>query len=628
MSRTNAVRIAGVALLVGLGTICAGIACVGDEPSGPAGPRVPLDPSSDWNPSSDWAAKGDREPADGGSDPSGYDSGGYDGGSYADASADSGGRDYGSAEGGADADADGDAGWPSDVHADAAPEDARRDDGGEREATDGACDPDAEDGGDCDAVGDVAPPDAGDGACDPEAEDGGDCGDEAGEPGLKSEDYDEPYVLYLSADDSNSQASPIIVRWLIEQGETVPWDAVRVYEFLNYYDFPYDPARSGRVRVTNEFRGIAPADGLYALQVAVQSYEVRASDRRNVNLTLVLDTSGSMSGRPIGLERDVVRAIADSLRAGDVVSAVEWDDEHSVRLDSHRVSGPADPAILEMAASLVEGGSTDLHGGLVAGYDLARANYREGWLNRVVLVSDGQANTGITDIDIIAAAADDMEGEGIYLVGVGCGDGYNDTLMDAVTDAGRGAYVFIDKESEARRMFVDRFLQTMEVAVRDVQVQLTLPGVFRIEEFHGEEYSTDPAEVDPQHLAPNDAMVFHQLLRAADPRKVWADDRIDVRVTYRDQSGTTEHTTSAGATLQQLVDSPAPTMRKADAIVVYAQALQRIDSARVHGAWDAAVQTCESARDYVGASADALDDGELRDIESLLDRYCHTLSGH
>ncbi|MBI5498667.1 MAG: VWA domain-containing protein [Deltaproteobacteria bacterium] len=623
MSRKHTVRIAGFALVAGLGTLWAGINCVGDEPSAPPGSRVPLDPSSDWNPSSDWAAKGELEPTDGGSDPGGYDAGSYDGGGYRDASADSSGWDYGSAEAeagaGADADADGDAGWPSDSLADGVPDD---------EAADAACDPEAEDGGDCDAIGDGAPAEAGDAACDPEAEDGGDCGDEAGESGLKSEDDDEPYVLYLSADDSNSQASPIIVRWLIERGAMVPWDAVRVYEFLNYYDFPYDPAPVGRVRVTSEFRGIAPADGLYALQVAVQSHAVSASERRHVNLTLVLDTSGSMSGRPIELERAVVRAIADSLHAGDIVSAVEWDDTRSVRLDSHLVTGPADRAILSMAASLAEGGSTDLHGGLVAGYALARANYREGWLNRVVLVSDGQANTGITDIEIIASAADDMEGEGIYLVGVGCGDGYNDTLMDAVTDAGRGAYVFIDKESEARRMFVDRFLQTMEVAVRDVQVELTLPGIFRIEEFHGEEYSTDPAEVDPQHLAPGDAMVFHQLLRAADPRRVWADDRIEVRVTYRDQTGATEHAASAGATLQRLVDSPAPTMRKADAVVVYAQALQRIDAARAHDAWDAAVQTCESARDYVGASADALDDDELREIASLLDRYCRTLSAH
>jgi Ca-activated chloride channel family protein len=279
-----------------------------------------------------------------------------------------------------------------------------------------------------------------------------------------------------------------------------------------------------------------------------------------------------------------------------------------------------------MAEGLEPGGSTDLHAGLVLGYELARHNYRTGWLNRVVLVSDGQANTGITDSEIISSAANEMEGEGIYLVGVGCGDGYNDTLMDDVTDAGRGAYVFIDRESEARRMFVDRFLQTMEVAVRDVRVELTLPGVFRIEEFHGEEYSANPAEVDPQHLAPDDAMVFHQLLRAADPARVYADDEIRVHVTYDDQAGATARSVTIASKLQDLVDTPAPTMRKADAIVVYAQALMRISVALERAESDVAIQLCEAARSYVGESAAALDDDELREVESLLDSYCVQLA--
>jgi Ca-activated chloride channel family protein len=344
-----------------------------------------------------------------------------------------------------------------------------------------------------------------------------------------------------------------------------------------------------------------------------------------MNLTLVLDTSGSMAGTPIDLERSVVAAIADSLRDGDVVSAVEWDTSRSVRLDSHDVTGPGDRVILAMAESLVEGGGTDLHAGLEMGYRLARDNYRPGWLNRVVLISDGQANVGITDVDIIAAGADEMEGEGIYLVGVGCGEGYNDMLMDEVTDAGRGAYVFVDGRDEARRMFVDRFLQTMEVAVRDVRVQLTLPGVFRIEEFHGEEYSADPLEVEPQHLAPGDAMVFHQILRAADPREVYSGDRISVRVDYRDQSGARAAVARADDALVELIAAPVPEMRKADAVVVYAQALIKVAHLMDRGLGENARQICEAARSVIDDSAAALDDDELRGIVALLDRYCPML---
>ena len=68
--------------------------------------------------------------------------------------------------------------------------------------------------------------------------------------------------------------------------------------------------------------------------------------------------------------------------------------------------------------------------------------------HRVVLISDGGANAGVTDLDLIASEASDSDGEGTYLLGVGVGSPgvYKHELMDAVTDAGKGAYVFIDSE--------------------------------------------------------------------------------------------------------------------------------------------------------------------------------------
>ncbi len=567
-------------------------------------PGTPLDPRCDWQPSSDWAAEGELTDPGGEQPDDGYSSG-------ADASADGGG--FYDSYPGADADADADADLDGFVEAVGADADADAD--ADAAADVGACDPDAEDGGDCEVV-----EEAGLDACDPDAEDGGDC--EEPDASTKSVDPDEPVVLYLSADDSNSMASPVVARWYIRNGSIVPHQVVRIYEFLNYYDIGYEPAAPGAVRVVSQFRPVDADEGLYALQLGVQSERLAAADRRPMNVTLVLDTSGSMSGTPMDLLRASVQALASSLRAGDIVSAVEWDTERSIRLDSHAVVGPDDPAVLAMAAALAPGGGTDLHAGLELGYRLARRNYRQTMMNRVVLISDGQANAGVTDLGIIAAGADEMEGEGIYLVGVGCGSGYNDELMDRVTDAGRGAYVFVDTPEEARKTFVDRFLQTMEVAVRDVRVELTLPGVFRIEEFHGEEYSAVPEEVEPQHLAPNDAMVYHQILRALRPEWVYADDVIGVRVQYFSQSGGTERRAETSDTLQELVRRPVPEMRKADAIVVYAQALMRIAVFVGRGEREAAVQSCESAQALVGDAAAALGDAELEEIESLLETYC------
>lgn len=102
-----------------------------------------------------------------------------------------------------------------------------------------------------------------------------------------------------------------------------------------------------------------------------------------------------------------------------------------------------------------------------------------------VLFSDGGANVDITDIEMIAGHADDGEGEGLYLIGVGVGDpwNFNDNLMDALTDAGKAAYIFRDSTQEANAMWADRFVSNVQVAARDVQVELTLPPTFQVKKF-------------------------------------------------------------------------------------------------------------------------------------------------
>lgn len=155
-----------------------------------------------------------------------------------------------------------------------------------------------------------------------------------------------------------------------------------------------------------------------------------------------------MEGNPIARERAAVAAMASALQAGDVVNAVTWSDDQVPVLEGHTVTGPDDPVLVSLAASLEANGSTNLEAGLRTSYDLANKYRGAGRLNRVVLISDGQANVGIASEELIGANAEDQDAEGTYLVGVGVGDGVNDTLMNVVTDAGRGA---VTSPSTARR---------------------------------------------------------------------------------------------------------------------------------------------------------------------------------
>jgi Ca-activated chloride channel family protein len=352
------------------------------------------------------------------------------------------------------------------------------------------------------------------------------------------------------------------------------------------------------------------------LQIGVQA-AAPASPRRPTTITFVLDTSGSMSGSPVSLMRDTVKAIAANLRQGDIVSAVTWNTGNNVVLSGHQVTGPSDPVVVKLANDLSANGGTDLHSGLVAGYQLAEQHFGNNRINRVVLVSDGYANVGITDETLIGQKADDQNKEGIYLVGVGVGDGVNDTLMDTVTDAGNGAYVYIDTPDEAMKMFSGRFAETMDVAARAVQVKLTLPWYFQMYKFHGEEYSGDPKKVKPQHLAPGDAMVFHQVLRACDPAEVRGTDTMEFAATWTDPVDYSEKTTQVSSTIDDLLAGHDAALKRGRAIVAYAETLKLIPSQDV----TARAQTIDAALAVVAEADPEGKDPEMSEIRELLTTY-------
>ena len=444
-------------------------------------------------------------------------------------------------------------------------------------------------------------------------------GDDAGAPVCNTAD---PVVLYLSADDSNSMAGATIARSLIGQGQYA-YKALRVYEFLNYYDFAYPAAAADHVAVSAQMR--AAPDDRYHLQIGVRAPDFSVENRRRVNLVLAVDTSSSMGWGPAGqtgieLARTSCIALAKSLDKGDLFSLVAWGGAVSPMLESHAVSGPWDPTITTACDELQPLGATNFSAGLIAAYALAQKNFAEARINRVVLISDGGANVGEKDEALIAAAAKDGDKEAIYLVGVGVGDAwnYNDTLMNSVTDAGKGAYVFVDSPAEADIAFTDAFLRHVEVAARSVQVELTLPPSFEMDVFHGEEYSTVAEEVEPQHLAANDAMIFHQVIKTCAPESLTGAETISVKATWQHPVTHVEIVDTFEAKLVDLIAVDSPLLAKGDAVVAYAEALQEVQTLEGEAARDRideAIATIEAAIKMLPS------DTELLEIHALLVAY-------
>jgi Ca-activated chloride channel family protein len=425
-------------------------------------------------------------------------------------------------------------------------------------------------------------------------------------------DATQPLVLYVSADDSNSMASPAEAREAL-RGGSAPW-SIRTYEFLNYYDVSLPAPAYPDVGLFAQGEA-GDVEGTIDLMLGVRAHDAQAA-RRPSTITFVVDTSGSMQGTPIQRAKATVKAIAGQLREGDIVNVVTWNTENLVELTGHVITGPEDERVIEVADALGASGGTNLNGGLEVGYELAREHYATNRLNRVVLISDGGANVGVTQADLIGTQSEDADGEGIYMVGVGVGplEGYSDELMDVVTDAGRGAYVYVDSVEEAERIFGQRFDETMDIAARAVQVEVTLPWYFQMKKFYGEEYSENPEEVDPQHLAPGDATVILQTLKACSPDVIDPADPVRLRATWQTPLAREDREAIIETTIGALLDGDTTHLQEAEAIVAYAEALKT-----------SAPADLEAALAKVQALSDR-QDPDLMEIEELL--LAHPLMGN
>ena len=441
----------------------------------------------------------------------------------------------------------------------------------------------------------------------------------------------EPVVIYLSADDSNSMASATVARGLILQGQYA-YKQVRPYEFLNYYGFAYPAALPGHVSPSAQLAPEPDKAGTWRLQIGVRAPDFDALTRRRFNIVLTVDTSSSMAWGMLGdtgLDRAkaACTSLVSALEKGDTFSLVTWGASVQVPVDGVTLAGKDDGKLKTACEALKATGESPFSAGLVKAYALAKQHFAADRINRVVLISDGGANVGEKDEKLIAGYAKSADGKedgnGIYLMGAGVGDpwNYNDKLMNAVTDAGKGAYVFLDSQDEAQKIFAQGLLRHLEVAARNVQVQVTLPPTFGIEKFYGEQVSTIKEEVDPQHLAANDAMVFHQTITSCDPKALTGKELIQVVATWQDPQTGTAKSDKWSATFGDLLAGPHALLDKGAAVVAVTDALQAVQ--KLDG--KAALPPLEKAASQVAAAQKTLvGDADLKELADLLAIYKKT----
>lgn len=263
-----------------------------------------------------------------------------------------------------------------------------------------------------------------------------------------------------------------IARNYLSRGELPPEDAVRVEEFVNYFDMDYEPPRKKAFAIHVDGGDSPFGEGYKLVRVALKGKEIDASDRKPVNLTFVIDASGSMAREDrLELVKKSLKLLVESLSASDQIAIVAYGSEAGVVLEPSSLEEKDE--VLESIESLTPGGSTNAEEGLKLGYEIADRQFSKGAINRVILCSDGVANVGETSAEGILKQIEDYAERGITLTTVGVGMGnYNDVMMERLADQGDGVYAYVDGFSEARRLFVDDLTGTLQTIARDVKVQV------------------------------------------------------------------------------------------------------------------------------------------------------------
>lgn len=273
-----------------------------------------------------------------------------------------------------------------------------------------------------------------------------------------------------------------LCRSYLEREYLPPKDAVRVEEFINYFDYGYaPPAAPGEAFAIHlEAAPSRFGAGKVLLRVGIKGREVKAAERKDAVLTFVIDTSGSMAREDrLELVKKALRLLLDRLREGDEVGIAVYGSAGRKLLDHGGVDDRSE--ILKAIEGLRPEGSTNAEEGLAIGYRMAREAFKPGAINRVILCSDGVANVGRTGPESILKIIGEDAAAGINLSTVGFGMGnYNDVLMEQLADKGNGHYAYVDRLREARRVFVENLTGTLQVVARDAKVQVDFsPEVVR-----------------------------------------------------------------------------------------------------------------------------------------------------
>ena len=263
------------------------------------------------------------------------------------------------------------------------------------------------------------------------------------------------------------------IRRFLSMGTTIPSDAVRVEELLNYFNFSYTAPQRDSVFAFGSYVSSCPwnlNNQLLFLKVCAKKIEPEKVPPSN--LVFLIDVSGSMDmPNRLPLLKSAFKLLVDNLRATDTISIVIYGGSTGVWMTP--TSGKEKEKIRKAIEELTPVGATPGESGIRAAYRVAKSQFIPAGNNRVILATDGDFNIGQASEDELEKLITQHQQSGIYLTCLGVGMGnYKDSKLEVLAKKGNGNFAYLDNEQEAEKVLVKELTQTLYTVADDAYLNI------------------------------------------------------------------------------------------------------------------------------------------------------------
>ena len=291
------------------------------------------------------------------------------------------------------------------------------------------------------------------------------------------------------AQDGVSTAGAARTRYLGNMGVFPASREVVVEDFVNYHRHEIGRPKAGEaVALDVRWGSDVVSSGREAvLQVGLST--ALAHDRqqlRPLNLSIVIDKSGSMADdNKLTRVKSALLTLVSQLRTSDVLSIVIFDSEAQVLLPAQEVLDK--DRVKDLIREIEPGSSTNLSAGLMLGYQEASKHFRTDSTNRVILLTDGIANRGVTDPKRIAQESTSYNDRGIDLSTIGVGLDLNKDLLSTLAKSGRGLFHFVADSEDIEKVFVKELQSLISPVASEPNLEIEYGPGLRLEKVYGYE---------------------------------------------------------------------------------------------------------------------------------------------